>query len=85
MTNVVTDRQMSFDEIELSEEATKVINFKLEWYLNVGYSVKNAERLANDPNIDWHLAVKLRKQCSDEKLCMKILAPRKMTERAVHE
>ena len=58
---------------ELSKEDQRVINFKLTWLLDAGYEIPNARKIANDSSIDWHFAVDLRKNCSDEDLCMDIL------------
>ena len=70
MTRVLTDRDA--DET-FGEEQGKVVEFRFTWLRDAGYSTQNADKIAHDLSQDWHFAVKLRKQCDDEKLCMRIL------------
>lgn len=64
---------MSSPEVELENETTKVVKFRQEWLRAAGYSKRNAELIASDLDLDWHFAHDLRKKCSDEDLCMRIL------------
>jgi hypothetical protein len=50
-----------------------VANFKTECLQKAGWSEDNAELLATDPEIDWHVAYDLRIKCEDERLCLRIL------------
>jgi len=45
------------NQTEQIPERDKVVTFKLQWLLSAGYSVKNAELIAERDDIDWHLAV----------------------------
>lgn len=47
-------------------EAQKVIDFKLVWLLQAGFSVSNAERIANRSDVDWHLAVDMLPRARDK-------------------
>lgn len=53
-------------------EHDRVVNHRLQWLLTA-YSVRNAERIANDLSIDWHFAYDLRQKCQDEALCMRVM------------
>jgi len=71
MTRVLTD--VDLDEIELSPEATKVIDWKIEWLRVAGYTKRNSSLIASSPEIDYHIACDMLKQSKDEELCMRIL------------
>lgn len=59
---------------ELSTEAQKVVDWRLEWLLRDGrYKTGNAERIALEMDIDYKFAIELHKKCDNERLCMKIL------------
>lgn len=68
----VRDTEM-YGLVEIDEEDQRVINFRYEWLRAAGYSHKNAEKIADDKDIDWHFACDLLKQCKDEKLAMRVL------------
>jgi len=68
MTNVV-----EYEETELSPEATKVIEWKIEWLRHAGYTKRNSALIASSSEIDYHFACDLLKQSKDEALCMRIL------------
>jgi len=60
-------------QVELKSEDQRVIEFKLEWLLHAGYNRRNANRIAKDLEIDWHMAVDILKHSNDQPLCMRIL------------
>jgi len=61
------------DTIELSPEATKVIDWRKQWLRASGYNKRNAELIATDIKIDLHFACNLLKNSRDENVCMRIL------------
>jgi len=73
MTQVLTESQEVADAPHFSKEHMKVVNFRLTWLLYAGYKPGNADKIAHATDIDWHFACDLRKKCSSECLCMKIL------------
>jgi hypothetical protein len=58
---------------EIAEELQTVIDFRLARLIDGGYEIKNAEKLASNLEVDWHLAVRVKAQCPDEKLIMRML------------
>lgn len=71
MTKVLTDRDTGDEH---APEHRKVIDWRLKWLvLDGGYSAPLAERIAKDMSIDYRYAIKLRKDCPDEKLVKRIL------------
>lgn len=44
-------------QTEQIPEREKVVTFKLQWLIHAGYSIGNAEFIAERDDIDWHLAV----------------------------
>lgn len=62
---------MSSPEVPVEED--KLIKFKLKWYRHAGWTKRNAELLASDPDLDWHFVYDLRTKCDDEDLCMRII------------
>lgn len=57
---------------EVDDDA--VVDWRLKWLILDGqYKPKNAEKIAVDTSIDYRFAIDLRKNCQDEKLCMRIL------------
>ena len=60
-------------EVVVSDEQKSVFNFRKEQLLNAGWSRRAAEKIAADETVDWHLAVRVRIGCEDEKLLLKVL------------
>ena len=54
-------------------EVDQVIEFRRLGLEHAGWSQRNAELIAVATDVDWHLAVELRKECDDEHLLMRIL------------
>jgi hypothetical protein len=71
MTRVLTD--IDLDEIELSPEATKVIEWRKEWLRAAGYTKRNSSLIASSSTIDYRYACDMLKHSRDEELCMRIL------------
>lgn len=57
---------------EVVEEVDKVLDWRTQW-LRVHYQKVNAIKIAKDTSIDLHFAIDLRKNCTNEDLCMRIL------------
>ena len=64
-------------EIEKPTERDRMVMFKMEWLLSVGYSPDNATRIAETDSADWHLAVDMLPAALakgvDEETCMRII------------
>ncbi len=55
------------------QTAPDVVSFKMEWLRNAGWGQKNALKIAESDEVDWHFAVDLRKKLDDESLAMRII------------
>jgi len=54
----------SYDDTELDPQAKKVIDWRIEWLRDAGYSKRNARLLAEDISIDLHYACDLIRNCT---------------------
>jgi len=65
------------EEIELDQEAIKVIEWRTDWLRAGGFTKRNARIIGEDTRIDWRYANEVRKNCVskgfDEDFVMKLI------------
>ena len=60
-------------ELNLSNEAQRVLQWRYDWLKDAGYSDQNANQLALRTDIDWRFASELLKTSNDQEMAMRIL------------
>ena len=61
------------DEVRLSNEAQRVLQWRYNWLIAAGYSHDNANTIAIRADIDWHDAGDLLRACGNEEQALTIL------------
>lgn len=61
------------DKDESVSERDHVVEWRYEWLRHAGWTTANAFMIAENLEIDWHLAHDMRKHCKDEELLLKVL------------